>query len=327
MTMHWREALEAQFDGLNVCRMLLDNHRHFPARYKYAGNMKLQDSWRVDYNVLSRAHPYAWSREPVAACLQACRSIPDDTVFCPENLNLGVGKAQFWYLEGGLPVHPVHGDHRVNVNAISMMHIVDKIGDDIILVSLYTNDPNIVPGRQHRVIPSQIFNWKVGETLESLKMWLHHAHDDAYGPNGPFKDEYPSIEKREQVRNHFIQVSDLLAKFIIAGGVWMKQEVLQQERGPVERQQRKRFERETSRPLDAVTVVHLRKVQHAEHEPIEGEHAKREYHCRWTVDGHWRNQAFGPKHGDRRLQFIMPYVKGPADKPLRTGVKMVAVDR
>lgn len=34
---------------------------------------------------------------------------------------------------------------------------------------------------------------------------------------------------------------------------------------------------------------------------------------RYVVRGHWRNQAYGPKHSLRRDQFIEPHWKGPAD--------------
>lgn len=39
------------------------------------------------------------------------------------------------------------------------------------------------------------------------------------------------------------------------------------------------------------------------------------YSHRWIVSGHWHPQWF-PKHGEHRLQWRAPYVKGPADKPL-----------
>lgn len=35
---------------------------------------------------------------------------------------------------------------------------------------------------------------------------------------------------------------------------------------------------------------------------------------RFMVRGHWRNQAHGPEHGQRRLQWIEPFWKGPRDE-------------
>lgn len=40
------------------------------------------------------------------------------------------------------------------------------------------------------------------------------------------------------------------------------------------------------------------------------------YSHRFIVRGCWRNQAYGPRHSLRRRQWIPPYVKGPADRPL-----------
>lgn len=46
------------------------------------------------------------------------------------------------------------------------------------------------------------------------------------------------------------------------------------------------------------------------------ERVRREYSHRFIVRGFWRNQAYGPNHSLRRRQWIPPFVKGPADKPL-----------
>jgi hypothetical protein len=43
------------------------------------------------------------------------------------------------------------------------------------------------------------------------------------------------------------------------------------------------------------------------HQPVD-------WSCRWIVGGHWRNQ---PYKDSTKLIYIMPYVKGPEDKPLR----------
>lgn len=43
---------------------------------------------------------------------------------------------------------------------------------------------------------------------------------------------------------------------------------------------------------------------------------RREYSHRFIVRGFWRNQTYGPNHSLRRRQWIPPFVKGPADKPL-----------
>lgn len=46
------------------------------------------------------------------------------------------------------------------------------------------------------------------------------------------------------------------------------------------------------------------------------ERVYREYDHRFIVRGHWRDQACGPHHSERKRIWVPPYVKGPADKPL-----------
>lgn len=52
-----------------------------------------------------------------------------------------------------------------------------------------------------------------------------------------------------------------------------------------------------------------------------GEGRQVDWTHRWTVGletgGFWRQQAYGPNHSLRRPMLIAPYIKGPADKPLK----------
>ncbi|GAA1308923.1 hypothetical protein [Saccharothrix xinjiangensis] len=54
---------------------------------------------------------------------------------------------------------------------------------------------------------------------------------------------------------------------------------------------------------------------------------ERRYTVRWLVRGHWRNQAHGPDRSLRRLVWINPQVRGPQDKPLKTGHTVHVWDR
>lgn len=82
--------------------------------------------------------------------------------------------------------------------------------------------------------------------------------------------------------------------------------------------------RRGDKPPDPVRVVHLaRRPATATGTRSEDEATKRDYTVRWMVRGHWRNQAYGPKHGLRRPLFIHPYLKGPEGKPMVEHVKVV----
>jgi hypothetical protein len=71
------------------------------------------------------------------------------------------------------------------------------------------------------------------------------------------------------------------------------------------------------RPPDAdrVNIIELRRPMSPPREQ-DGSSSERQYHHRWWVGGHWRQQACGPNHADRRPKWIAPYVKGPEGTPL-----------
>jgi len=74
-----------------------------------------------------------------------------------------------------------------------------------------------------------------------------------------------------------------------------------------------------------VKVVTLRRLETQPRPPGPGEPV--DWSCRWIVDGHWRNQ-YHPSTGRHELTYINPFVKGPADKPLKVSSATVyAVNR
>lgn len=67
-----------------------------------------------------------------------------------------------------------------------------------------------------------------------------------------------------------------------------------------------------------VKMLVLRENLHRPGTTGDDEKTRRELSHRFIVRGFWRDQAYGPNHSLRRRQWIPPYVKGPADKPLIT---------
>ena len=74
-----------------------------------------------------------------------------------------------------------------------------------------------------------------------------------------------------------------------------------------------RYER---KEIPQVRMLLLRENLHRPGEPAEPGEKTREYTHRWIVRGFWREQPYGKNHALRRRQWIPPFVKGPADKPL-----------
>lgn len=70
------------------------------------------------------------------------------------------------------------------------------------------------------------------------------------------------------------------------------------------------------RDLRTVTLIDLRALRQAPAEDTPADAGSRTYRRRWIVRGHWRQQAVGPKRGDRRATWIPSYIKGPSGAPL-----------
>ncbi len=75
----------------------------------------------------------------------------------------------------------------------------------------------------------------------------------------------------------------------------------------------------------AVRLIHLRRATREQGAPAD-EGDARDYACRWMVRGHWRQQWY-PSRGVHRPIWINPHLKGPDDKPLRTGEAVQIWDR
>jgi len=82
-----------------------------------------------------------------------------------------------------------------------------------------------------------------------------------------------------------------------------------------ERSQRQAYVR-AGRPVPEVSVMDLRRAYAPQDRDPDAGGDGRTYRNRWVVSGHWRNQAYGPEHSQRRRQWIPSYVKGPDGAPL-----------
>lgn len=67
--------------------------------------------------------------------------------------------------------------------------------------------------------------------------------------------------------------------------------------------------------VSTVKIVMLRQAPPAEGDTIDPK-TRKPYTHRFIVRGFYRNQAYGKNRSLRRRQWIPPFVKGPADKPL-----------
>jgi hypothetical protein len=255
----------------------------------------------VDEALLMSATPYAWSEETMRAVIAASKSIPLDTAMNHWNLHTA---ATFWHFATPLPFKTLLDDDR-GIRALGFGWI--KTQDRSFGLPVHTWLDDDADGR-FPIVPSATFEWGKEDTLGTMLAETRAHHMRLYGPGGKWADKpHTTIES-------FMESVEGIARFMLAGIAWLEQKVLVTDDGHAERHRRKEFNRQTGQDLRFIKVVQLRKNDYGAREHAESDV---EWSCRWAVSGHWRNQACGPNHRDRKLCYIMPYVKGPADKPFR----------
>lgn len=105
------------------------------------------------------------------------------------------------------------------------------------------------------------------------------------------------------------------ARFVAAACAWLSQRIAVSAIATIERHARKRLAREHDAYPSNVKVIQLRRKE-SSGKTGDGSDADVPWQCRWVVNGHFRLQPYRST-GEHKLIWIMPYVKGPSDKPLR----------
>lgn len=246
---------------------------------------------QVQLKMLKEADAYAWTDETIAAVALASKTVPADARL---GRDLLPGPAGWWWLTTSrnqpLPFNAMLWSAKSEDTLICLFEMtVDKV-DKFNVTAL--------PKRSlSRPMVSAVFPWNYTDSLTEMLDRLKR-HDDVDPGSGRFLSEH----------------SELAMRFLVAGSVWLKQRVLMMSSGHVERHRRKQLAREHDAPLPSdVKVIQLRRVESPAHPAPPGADPV-DWSCRWIVNGHWRNQPY--KH-ERKLIYIMPFLKGPADRPLK----------
>lgn len=307
----WTIAVDSQLDAFKLC----DNLVRLDTR------SELHNGWKVDRALLARATPYMWSKETIAAVLEASKTIPLDTVMNKWNLQ---SEHSWWYFDTPLPFETITSRATTGVRALAFGFVgiqqrAPNIPFGYGMPVVCWIDDNLMTSSTH-IAPSQVFEWEENQTLGQQLEATRASHQALYGPGGKW-------EKKEQMGlEAYMQTTEGVARFLLAGLAWLKQRVAVTSDEPVERHRRKEVKRVIKREVNTVRVVSLRRAERTTSSST-SEHEHREFSVRWVVSGHWRNQPCGPKSSDRRLTYILPYVKGPDDAPLKTTTKVFTVDR
>ena len=167
----------------------------------------------------------------------------------------------------------------------------------------------------------------------------YHRTDDGYlllasSQRWPFHQSLSDWEEAQVVEGDFFghQKTEVDHRkmmmayyFVISLFAFMNQPFSTVESRRLPRSSRRKLQRETGIEDPMINVISLRRAQHTNGQSKGG---SREWSSRWLVKGHWRSQYYPSKKKNTPL-WIMPYVKGPQDKPLkgRNGISLFHVTR
>lgn len=310
------DAVNAQLYALQMVDSIFDGR--LEAENVTDDIKDVASEYQPDRVLLRQATPFAWSKDTTAAVLAASKSIPLDTVFNAWNIG---SEALFWHFEQPLPFVTAYYEDKLSngVRGLLMGVIRNRDGSSAhrVHLSMWIDDIR----ENFLLMPSQVDTCFFGDTLGNYLEYQRTTHRKLYGPGGKWANK-PQIGE-----DKFCEAAEGILRFMLAGFAWMNQKIVSTESVHVERHRRKEFERKTGRKAD-LRVVQLRKTayQHSSDVvPVDftEEEKQRWYNVRFVVDGHWRNQACGPKMGERRLTYVHSYLKGPDDAPLLVAPKKV----
>ena len=135
----------------------------------------------------------------------------------------------------------------------------------------------------------------------------------------------PIIERGPYPRDEvewFMTLSVRLQQFMGAALTFCHQRIFLDSPQPADRATRRRAQAATEsiEPARDIHVVTLRRPVTKDETDSTREV---DWQWRWWVRGHWRQQAVGPNRQDRAPVWIMPYVKGPDDRPIKPNVPTI----
>lgn len=149
-----------------------------------------------------------------------------------------------------------------------------------------------------------------GVPLTQLVIPERMTFDDLIGLNGLVNCEHQDTRRNQKIAVFAAALEFLNQTIVISSAV------------PADRSTRRRLDRNGWAHEPLIRVVKLRRAAHeSPHRNASGEPV--EWSCQWVVRGHWRQQAVGKDRAERRPVFVLPYVKGDPDKPLKAPAERV----
>lgn len=271
--------------------------------------------WASEWNKqIESAEAYAWGQSAASACVTASRSVPPDSQLlresCPPE------SSGWWWFERPIQFGshcPVHAAFWIWEPVIN-----NRVGLHFLLMTEWPD------GRLCRFCS---WVWLEGLSLPAMidvtRELPRHSISDVTDLAKPLEEQPTHLETNEE-REEELKLISAFSSFFLAACAWLRQRVVVESAGPIERHHRKQIMREhglSTQPT--VRVVHLRRADYSGDRGDMSEGVEFSYSCRFVVQGHWRQQPCGPNHADRRLIYITPFIKGPDNAPLKESMRRV----
>lgn len=280
----WMTALEMQFAAANVAQRAL-----------FSGAKVVQDDGKYRAMLstttvyLPMATAYTWSADVFTAIFMAAKTIPSNSTLTRSLLPPSLHS--WWWFEAQTP-YVGYGIEDDDLHAIGGLLLATRDEDDCLDITTFGIDKERA---RLSPFPATRWVWPFGASIDSVHE-KHPAHHLG--------------ERTDQSRLHV----EHFGRIILAALTWLQQRIIVTSLGQIERHRKKQIAREHDvAPPSDVKVIQLRRTESQPSLQKSGIEAV-DWSCRWIVGGHWRNQ---PYKDERKLIYIMPYVKGPEDKPLK----------
>jgi hypothetical protein len=235
---------------------------------------------RIAMRELRRAECFSWSGDTASAVNLASRTISGTNVFQRSQLPAPVA---WWWFDSPIRFMGLSPEHDDFCHALLWGHDGTAVGIWA-FIALETGP-----------LPILALGMSEGLTIDGIQRRIQE------------------LGSHWRLSESQIGAGQAIARFILAGCAWLQQRIVIRSSGHIERHRRKQIAREYNVPPPSdVKVVQLRRIER--HDDPSAEPAAVNYNWQWIVNGHWRNQAYRDHHN---LIYILPYLKGPADKPLK----------
>jgi hypothetical protein len=259
---------------------------------------------------LEVSYPYYVTRDMSLLVQHAADGLDDEDLFDPELAPTGAGIARF---ERPLDIFDVRGWHMKG----HWMTWGPTPGGMLVSVWNDTRDPDdivtLLVGEHGARVKQVMGNWSIiggtfmkrGETLGPMRNPVPDRYIDDLVSEGVDPVPFTNVER-------------------LAQALWL---LLDQTLVSTHEEQARPKQTHHARRLNLktrVTVIDLRRI-----EGMNRGHGEStiEWHHRWVVRGHWRWQACGVGHTERRRIWIAPFIKGPEDAPLAVTNHVYALRR